>query len=111
MSNTVVSFNNADSSQIGTTGAVLSFDVPKSKVTMQCFGGGASMVVWLQLSLDGVNFSDVAEVTASTPPFATSDQYVAVAARARLANMTAGNAVTAIIGVEPTQTGVTITQS
>jgi hypothetical protein len=102
MSFTFTSLNAVGSDQIGNAGSVFTFDLPKSKVTMQVFGGGGSTNVWLQLSLDGVNFVDVQQALAGSP-IVTSDGHIAIAARARLANMTAGDALTAIIAVEPTE--------
>lgn len=108
MSFTFVSLNNVDTN--GMLGDVFTFDRPKSKVTMHCIGGGASLNVWLQLSLDGVNFFDAAEALAGSP-VVTSDDHIGIAARARVSNLSAGTNITAIIGVEPTETGINITQS
>jgi hypothetical protein len=67
--------------------------------------------VWLQLSLDGVNFVDIVEATGSgVNSIVTSDGPIALAARARLASVGFGSA-TAIIAIEPTVTAVDVSQS
>jgi hypothetical protein len=88
---------------------------PYRKVTMQWFttDSGTSTHIDLQLSLDGVNFFDVVQGVGPSGVI-TSDGQIAVAARARLQNLTPGGpnpTITAIIGVEPTVTGLSITQS
>lgn len=102
MSFTIKTFDAVGSDQIGNSGSIFTFNLPKSKVTLQWFGGGASGNIWLQLSLDGTNFVDVLQGTGNSG-FVTSDDHIAVAARARLANMTVGDTLTAIIGIEPTE--------
>lgn len=81
-------------------GSTFTFDLPTSEVTMQWSGAGTSGNIWLQLSLDGVNFSDVMQGTGDNG-LITSSGHIAVAARARLANLTSGNSVTAVLAVEP----------
>lgn len=108
MSFTFFSLNNVDAT--GVLGDIFTFDRPKSKVTMQCIGGGVNLVAWLQLSLDGVNFFDTAEALVASP-VVTSDEHIGIAARARLQNLAPGTTVTAIIGVLPTETAINITQS
>lgn len=100
----------------GTTSEIFTFDTPKSKISLQWVTTNElnSVAIWLQLSLDGVNFADVVEGTAISG-FVTSDDHVAVAARARLQafpnNGPTTPTLTAFIGVEPTETAVSISQS
>lgn len=95
-------------------GSVFTFDVPKTKVTMQWFTGGNASTAHLslQLSLDGVNFFDTGN-NVGLSGVVTIDQHIVVAARASLQELGGGDdaTLTAIIGVEPTETGINITQS
>jgi hypothetical protein len=96
-------------------GSVFVFDVPKSKVTMQwsTAGDASHALIHLELSLDGVNFFDTGN-NVGLSGVVTFDQHIIVAARASISSFTGGPgdaALTAIIGVEPTETAISITQS
>lgn len=95
-------------------GSVFTFDVPKTKVTMQWFTGGSASVAHLslQLSLDGVNFFDTGN-NVGLSGVITIDEHRVVAARASLQLLSGGGdaTLTAVIAVEPTETAISITQS
>ena len=80
-------------------GSTFAFDLPKSKVTMQWSGAGAAGNIWLQLSLDGVNFFDVVQGTGDGG-LMTANTHIAVAARGRVANLSGGASIDAVIAVE-----------
>ncbi|SRR6266704_5754025 len=95
-------------------GSGFSFDVPKSKITMQwsTIGTVTHVGISLEVSLDGVNFFNVSSNSGSSG-IVTFDQHIAVAARASISSFTgdADATLTAVIGIEPTETGINITQS
>lgn len=82
-----------------TTGAVLTFDVPKSNVSMQVVttGSPSSFAVSFKVSLDGANFVEVTQ--ASADGILTSVDSPVIAVRADLVSMSGGSAptVTAIM--------------
>jgi len=82
-------------------GSVLSFDKPRSPLSMQVSVTGApsSAVVALQTSLDGTTWFDASGVSGGTPTNMCLTGMLALHARANLVELTGGSSptVTAII--------------